>query len=74
MNKRIVHGEGIMQTERRTREEKQEEQKAPQHHLTLFLGLPLFPVEVLGGTGLLVPLGTPPPLEVVQYLKMDLLL
>merc|ERR1711978_871498 len=40
-------------------------------HLTLFLGLPLLPVEVLGGTGLLVPRGslTPPPL--VQYLRID---
>merc|ERR1711978_95664 len=40
-------------------------------HLTLFLGLPLLPVEVLGGTGLLVPRGslTPPPF--VQYLKID---
>ena len=56
--------------------EKQEEQEELRHHsrpLSHFLGLPLLPVEVLGGTGLLVPRGMSLPFF-VQYLSMDPLL
>ena len=54
-----------MRINRRDGQEEQEEPRHPSVHLTL-RGLPLLPVEVLGGTGLLVPRGSP----LVQYLKM----
>ena len=66
-----------MRINKRTRKKKKktETNTAPTQQLSPHLalrGLPLLEVEVLGGTGLLVPRGTPsPPFFVVQYLNMD---